>query len=92
MTAGATDASSFLIPAAQTDSILAMLEAREDELDPATVGVLRRNLQIIDRAAAEIRTALDRDPENPRLKQMLYAEERRRGTVLRRAADLLKVI
>ena len=81
-----------LMPAAQTDSVLALLGRRESELDPATVEVLRHNLKIIDEAARDIRTALERDPENPRLEQMLYAEERRRGTVLRRAADLLKII
>ncbi len=80
-----------LAASADTDSVLAILARRQDDLDPATVETLKRNLQIIDEAVSEIRTALDHDPENQKLQRMLYAEERRRGSVLNRAADLLKV-
>jgi hypothetical protein len=40
------------------------LAERRDELDPATIDVVERNLAIIDTAIAEARTALESDPSN----------------------------
>ncbi|MGH2569626.1 MAG: hypothetical protein ACRDGR_00280, partial [bacterium] len=61
---------------------------RVEDLDPATVELIRRNLEIIETAIAEIRAALADDPGNPGLNRLLIAEYQRRGVVLRRAARL----
>jgi len=67
--------------------VLAAL-TRDRDLDPATVELIRRNLEIIEAAIAEIHEALADDPDNPGLNRMLTSEYRRRGEVLRRAARL----
>jgi anti-sigma factor RsiW len=61
---------------------------RNEELDPETVELIRRNLAIIDEAVREIREAIDASPDDARLHQQLNTEVRRRGDVLRQAADL----
>ncbi|HMB69590.1 MAG TPA: hypothetical protein VKU85_09760 [bacterium] len=61
---------------------------RDEELDPETVEVIRRNLAIIDEAVREIREAIDASPDEARLHHKLNTEVRRRGEVLRQAADL----
>jgi hypothetical protein len=62
-----------------------LADDRLGELDPATVRALRRNLEVIDRAIAESRAALARDPRNADL-------ERRLGNALGRMAALLREI
>jgi hypothetical protein len=62
--------------------------ARVEDLDPATVELIRRNLEIIETAIAEIQAALADDPGNPGLNRLLTSEYQRRGDVLRRAARL----
>ncbi len=79
-------------PDAGADAVVAALSERRDELDPATVEVLLRNLTILDEASREIRDALEKDPGNTRLEGMLSDGDERRGAVIRRAASLLKVI
>ena len=64
------------------------LEARIDELDPATVATIKENLQVIDQALDEIRRAIAEDPSNRQLQQLQSSGERQRGEVLRRAAVL----
>ena len=76
---------------ASTD-VFERIAGREDDLDPVTVELIRHNLEIIDEAIREIREALDEDPENPRLNRLLTGEYRRRGTLLRHAADLADAI
>ena len=76
---------------ASTD-VLERLSGREDELDPATVELIRNNLEIIDEAIREIRVALDEDPDNPRLNRLLTGEYRRRGALLRHAAGVADAI
>jgi hypothetical protein len=66
--------------------------ARDQDLDPATVELLQRNLTIIEGAIEEIRAALADDPENAGLNRLLTAEYQRRGDVLRRAARLADAI
>jgi hypothetical protein len=66
--------------------------ARVEDLDPATVELIRKNLEIIETAIAEIRAALADDPGNPGLNRLLTAEYQRRGVVLRRAARLAESI
>ena len=59
------------VGATSPDTELAELEAAltggEQQLDPTTVAVLRRNLLIIEQALVEARAALDADPANPYL-------------------------
>jgi hypothetical protein len=59
-----------------------------EQLDPETVDLIRRNLAIIDEAVREIREAIDASPDDARLHRQLNTEVRRRGEVLRQAADL----
>lgn len=73
--------------AAASHDVLERLGASE-ELDPETVDVIRRNLAIIDEAVREIRDAIEASPDDARLHHRLDTEVRRRGEVLRQAADL----
>lgn len=75
------------------DAALAQLLAdRSGELDPETIALIRTNLEIIDAAIQEIRTALDSDPGNPELEHLLNAGYRRRGALMRRTADCVQSI
>jgi anti-sigma factor RsiW len=55
------------------------------QLDPATVEVIERSLEAIDRAIDDARAALDADPGNPYLHRQLDNTLRRKVDVLRRA-------
>jgi hypothetical protein len=77
--------------AAASRDVMERLGASE-ELDPETVELIRRNLAIIDEAVREIRAAIDASPQDAGLHHRLNAEVRRRGDVLRRAADLTNTI
>ncbi len=76
--------------AAASRELFEDLERRE--LDPETVEVIRRNLDTIDTAVQEIREALELQPDDPRLQRQLTTEIRRRGDVLRRAAEIRESI
>jgi anti-sigma factor RsiW len=65
------------------DDLAAVLEAGRDVLDPATIEVIETNLRIIDQAIAESRAALERDPNNRELANLLSA-------IYHRKVDLLK--
>lgn len=62
------------------------LKAARDELDPATVRILEKNLAVIDRAIADSRRALELDPANPFLERHLDRAYRRKLEYLREAA------
>ena len=62
-----------------------LLEQR-DRLNPRTVMVIERNLQVIDDAVREARAALAGDPANPLLNAQLADVRRRKLQLLRRAA------
>lgn len=62
------------------------LEAARDELDPATVRILEKNLALIDRVIAESRRALELDPANPFLERYLDRAYQRKLEYLREAA------
>jgi hypothetical protein len=72
---------------AADDALVQLLAERSGELDPETITLVRRNLEIIDAAIGEIRAALDDDPENPELERLLHTGYRRRGALILRAAD-----
>jgi hypothetical protein len=85
-------------PAAESDdetaedlalrTLRAIVDERIGELDPATATVLRRNLALIDRALAESREALARDPRNPVLAGQRDRARERQLALLRRVAIL----
>ncbi len=75
-----------------TDAAIADLQAtltqNESRLDTTTVRIVRQNLAIIDRAIAEARTALQKDPGNAYLNLHLADTMRRKVELLRRVNDI----
>jgi hypothetical protein len=79
-------------PASEYDRDVARLRAilqdRRSELDSSTVTVLERNLELIDRAIAESRAALERDPGSEFLADQLARVMTKKVAILRTAALL----
>jgi anti-sigma factor RsiW len=75
-----------------TDAAIADLQTaltqNERRLDTATVRIVRVNLAIIDRAIAEARIALQKDPGNAYLNLHLANTMRRKVELLRRVNDM----
>jgi hypothetical protein len=75
---------------AQFNAAVADLERvvreQRDTLNPRTVQVLERNLQIIDEAIREARAALENDPANALLNAHLAGARQRKLNLLRQAA------
>lgn len=67
----------------------AVLEAGRQRLDPTTVRILERNLQLIDKAIAEAMQAVADDPASVYLHAHLAATMQRKLAVMRQAADLI---
>jgi hypothetical protein len=65
-----------------------ILQERRSELDSSTVTVLERNLELIDRAIAESRAALARDPGSEFLADQLARVMTKKVAILRTAALL----
>jgi hypothetical protein len=65
-----------------------VLQQKRASLDPATVEVLERSMETIDRAIADARAALRADPGNPYLRRQLDSTMRRKLDVLRRASSI----
>ena len=65
------------------------LREHRDELDPATVRVIERNLRIIDQATEQARRALAADPASPYLNGHLAAQLRIKVDLLRQATALV---
>ena len=63
------------------------IERRRSELSPSTLKVVERNLSIIDEALADLRAALEEDPENPRLQELLLAHHHQQVELMRRLAS-----
>ena len=76
----------------RTDAAIADLQTaltqNESRLDTATVRIVRENLAIIDRAIAEARVALQKDPGNAYLNLHLANTMRRKVDLLRRVNDI----
>lgn len=66
----------------------ATLDAQRDHLAPETIATVERSVATIDRAIAEARDALQRDPGNRVLLDMLTASHEQKLDLLRRAARL----
>lgn len=69
---------------AASQELLTGLEGQR--LAPETMAIVRRNLEVIDAAIAELRTALERDPGNGELTRMLLATYQRKIELLEQAA------
>lgn len=65
-----------------------ILAEQRDQLDPATVMVIERNLAAIDEAIRQARAALEADPANPFLNSHLAESRRRKLDLLRHATTL----
>lgn len=74
--------------AAARRQLLMELEARPSGLSPETREVLEKNLSVIDDAVREIRAAMDEDPANPRLMQLLLATREKEVRLLDRLARM----
>jgi anti-sigma factor RsiW len=73
--------------AAVTDLEQALARGR-GRLDTSTIAIVEQNLQIIDRAIAQARQALDADPANSYLSSHLVETRRKKLELLRRATAL----
>ncbi len=77
---------------AQYDAAVVDLEKAlgkgRSRLDTSTVAIVEQNLQIIDRAIAQARQALEADPANSYLSSHLVETRRKKLDLLRRAAAL----
>jgi len=73
---------------AAANALLEALQKRQAEIQPETLVAVRANLEVIDRALAEVREALVKDPSSPELNRMLVATHRKKVDVLRRVVRL----
>jgi hypothetical protein len=65
-----------------------VLELRRADLDPATVAIIEQNLRVIDRAIAQSRAALARDPRSGFLNERFIDALEKKVELLRTAALL----
>lgn len=75
--------------AAEIERLERLLREAGDRLDPATVRVLEKNLQIIDGAIRASSSALEEDPGNPWVQDHLQRTLDRKVAYLRRAVAFL---
>ncbi len=103
MPAASPSATTFVAGGSASDPVLAQAEREYEEAAKALLEALQRhrgvlpaedlarvesNLQVIDRALAEVREALVKDPKSPELNRMLVATHRKKVDVLRRVVRL----
>lgn len=63
------------------------LELHREELSPAALAVVEHNLRIIDEAIRETQAALQEDPRNTRVAELLWASWEKKIDLLERAAQ-----
>jgi hypothetical protein len=73
---------------AAAKTLLAVLERNHSRMAAADLARVEDNVAVIDRALAEVRAALAKDPESPELNRMLVATHRKKVDVLRRVVRL----
>jgi hypothetical protein len=73
---------------AAANALLDALQDRQSQLAPETLAAVRANLEVIDRALAEVREALVKNPSNPDLSRMLVSTHRKKVDVLSRVVKL----
>jgi hypothetical protein len=103
MPAASPSAATFVAGGSAADPVLAQAEREYEDAAKALLEALQRhrgllpaedlarvesNLQVIDRALAEVREALVKDPKSPELNRMLVATHRKKVEVLRRVVRL----
>ncbi len=103
MPAATPSATTFVAGGSAADPVLAQAEREYEDAANALLEALQRhrgalpaedlarvesNLQVIDRALAEVREALVKNPKNPELNRMLVATHRKKVDVLRRVVRL----
>jgi len=69
-------------------TLLEALQRRRSTLPAEDLARVEANLQVIDRALAEVREALVKNPANPELNRMLVATHKKKVDVLRRVVRL----
>lgn len=82
------DADGQAVYGREITDLRAVLDRRRAELDPATVELLERNLELIDAAIAQSRAALAADPRSPFLDHRLSRALGTKVQLLRAAATL----
>lgn len=70
-------------------SLFSHLRERSSHWAGKTLEAMNKNVQVVDRAIHELRTALQADPTDTRLVHMLRREYQRKTTLLRQTAELL---
>jgi len=65
-----------------------LIEAQREHLSPRTIELLRQNLAAIDAAIRESRAALQQDPANELVNQMLWSAYEKKVELLRRATTV----
>jgi predicted anti-sigma-YlaC factor YlaD len=94
LVAGTAVVSDPILAAAERDyeaaanALLEALQQRRGGLQPEARAAIEANLQVIDRALAEVRQALVHDPRNPELSRMLVSTHRKKVEVLSRVVKL----
>lgn len=73
------------------DALRAQLDAQRAQLDTATIAAVERALATIDAAIVEARAALERDPANAALTDLLASNYRQKVELLRRATQLASI-
>ena len=71
-----------------SQALLEALQQRRARLQPEDLAAVEANLDVIDRALAEVRQALARSPESPELGRMLVSTHRKKVEVLSRVVKL----
>jgi anti-sigma factor RsiW len=75
---------------ARTAELAAVLDRERKDLAPATVAAIERNLAVIDRAIAESRAALDKDPSDPDLRTLFRTSQAQRVALLEQATRIAR--
>jgi predicted anti-sigma-YlaC factor YlaD len=73
---------------AAANALLEALQQRRARLQPEALAAVQANLEVIDRALAQVRQALVQDPANPELSRMLVSTHRKKVEVLSRVVKL----
>ena len=76
--------------APRVEALSALLAQERATLDPATVATIERNLAVIDRAIAESREALARDPSDPDLRALFRTSQAQRVALLEQATRIAR--
>ena len=94
LAAGSSSLADPVLAAAERDyeaaanALLEALQQRRARLQPEDLASVEANLDVIDRALAEVRQALARSPESPELGRMLVSTHRKKVEVLSRVVKL----